>query len=66
MAAGIELQPTTVKIGRPEVLFRLTGLSGGGTLQQSQDGKKFLTMEPEDGIKGLPMVVIQNWAARFK
>jgi len=63
MAAPVELQPAGVKAGRGEVLFR-GGRSGA---EPSRDGRRFLVLVPEGGeAAGLPMVVVQNWAAGLK
>ena len=63
MAAAVELQAGSAKAGRGEVLFReAVGLNTPP--QPSRDGKRFLEAIPDGGsAAGLPMVVVQNWAA---
>ncbi len=65
-AAGVDLQAEGVKLGRPEPLFRLSLQEQPfEPFQPSRDGRRFLVQEPEGGQKDLPMVVVQNWAARL-
>jgi len=60
MAAPVELQAAEVKAGRGEALFRGAGFN----VEPSRDGRRFLMLVPEGGdTAGLPMVVVQNWAA---
>ena len=63
MAASMVLQATEVQVGRLQPLFRMTG--GGNYFRPSLDGKRFLIAEPEVSEQELPMVVVQNWAARL-
>ena len=52
-----------VSVGKAEELFRL-----GGDIRSfapSRDGRRFLVQEPEGELQELPMVVIENWAARL-
>ena len=62
MAASVELQATGVRVGRAEALFRVTGEFT--FIQPAPDGRRFLVLEPEVA-QDLPMVVVQNWAARL-
>ena len=66
MAAAVELQAGGVKAGRGEVLFSERG--GVATAPNpSRDGKRFLELIPEgEEAAGLPMVVVENWAAGLK
>jgi len=62
MAAAMDLQAATVRPGKPEPLFQMQG----GDFAPARDGQRFLVTEPEGGAKpDLPMVVVQNWAARL-
>jgi len=66
MAAPIELQPSVVKVGKPEELFRYptaAGTVGFGVFEPAPDGRRFLATEPEGELRDPPMVVILNWAA---
>ena len=64
MAASMVLQAGGVQVGRAEVLFRGTGLFG--YFRSANDGKRFLIAEQDGGAQELPMVVIENYAARLK
>ena len=64
MAASIVLQVAGVQVGRAEALFRLPA-GGFNVFQPARDGKRFLVQEPEGAQQELPMVVVQNWAARL-
>ncbi len=63
MAASMVLQAGGVQVGRAEPLFRSTGQAN--YFQNAKDGKRFLVTEPEGTQQELPMVVVQNWAARL-
>ncbi len=64
MAAGIMLQESGLQVGRAEALFRLP--VGRSIFSPARDGKRFLVQVPERaGQEALPMVVVQNWAARL-
>ncbi|MBM3727075.1 MAG: hypothetical protein FJW40_16835 [Acidobacteria bacterium] len=66
MAARIELAAGGVSPGRPQPLFRLPVFDGVPHFQTSRDGQRFLVYEPAGGPqRELPMVVVQNWAARL-
>jgi len=65
MTAGVELQPSGVRIGKPVALFP-PDTTNVSWLQPSRDGKKFLVLEPEAGERQTRMVVVQNWAARLE
>ena len=64
MAARTVLQAGGVKVGRGELLFRAVGPNG--PFSSAKDGKRFLTAEQDGGEQELPMVVIENYAARLK
>ena len=63
MAASISLQAVGVQVGRVEALFQIAG--GGNYFRPALDGKRFLMAEQESDQSELPMVVVQNWAARL-
>ena len=63
MAASMVLQAAGVQVGRAEALFRTT--SQAGYFRKAKDGKRFLVAEPEGSEQELPMVVVENWAARL-
>jgi hypothetical protein len=67
MSARMALSEASPGAGTPEQLFRLPVSVGGYFyFQMSRDATKFLVWEPEGGEQpDLPMVVIQNWAARL-
>ena len=44
-------------------IYRLPG--NDGYYQPARDGKRFLVLEPEGAPGALPMVAVQNWAARL-
>ncbi len=67
MAAQIELQPSVVKVGKPEALFRYPASIADSltvrVFEPARDGRRFLSLEPEGELRDPPMVVILNWAA---
>ncbi len=63
MAASMVLQAGGVQVGRAEPLFRTTGQFG--YFRIAKDGKRFLVAEPEGSQQELPMVVVENYAARL-
>ncbi len=65
MVASIGLQAAGVQVGRAKALFRATG-GKSNFFRPARDGKQFLIAEPVGGQQDLPMVVIQNWAARLE
>ena len=50
-------------MGRAEPLFRATGQ--GNYFRIAKDGKRFLVAEPDGSQPEIPMVVVENWAARL-
>lgn len=62
MGTKLELEANGVQIGQTEALFRLPIPTA---YAPAADGKRFLTLEPESEQEELPMVVVQNWAARL-
>ena len=65
-AAGIELGADKVRSGRPQALFKLPVAAPAPIFQPSRDGQRFLVFEPaSEPPMQLPMVVVQNWAARL-
>ena len=63
MASSMVLQAAGVQVGRAETLFRITG--GNTYFRPALDGKRFLVLEPAVAEQELPMVVVENWAARL-
>ncbi len=62
MAAGMDLQASAARPGKPEPLFQHTSYF----FDAARDGQRFLVLEPERGSQpDPPMVVVQNWAARL-
>ena len=62
MAASMDLQPTLVRPGKPEVLFQMPSVY----FAPARDGQRFLVLEPVGGTQpDPPMVVVQNWASRL-
>ncbi|MBM3812711.1 MAG: hypothetical protein FJW20_13875 [Acidimicrobiia bacterium] len=66
MAASMKLLKAGVRAGQPQTLFRISNWDGALTAYQTDgNGRRFLVYEPEAGQRELPMVVVQNWAARL-
>ncbi|MBL8295042.1 MAG: protein kinase [Bryobacterales bacterium] len=65
-AASMSLEGAAVQPGKPEPLFQLADRVGSARFAPARDGQRFLVLEPEGGEPpDLPMVVVQNWAARL-
>ena len=64
MAAPVELQPSSIRLGSAEALFPSNAAGGVSPFEVARNGR-FLIAEPEAGQQDRPMVVIQNWAARL-
>ena len=63
MTASMMLQAAGVQVGPAEALFQIPTASS--YFQPARDGKRFLVQRPEVAQHELPMVVVQNWAARL-
>jgi len=63
LAAKIDLEPSSVRVGKPEVLFQSPSRFFVGS---SADGRRFLFMESKDSAnQDVPMVVDRTWLGRL-
>ena len=68
MSATVRETGETLEIAEPRMLFEMRvdcgAIFGGGCFDVSQDGKRFLVMEPTGTV--LPVALVQNWQAGLK
>jgi len=68
MSAPVRETGETLEIGEPRMLFEMRtdcyAILGAGCFDVSQDGKRFLIMEPAGAV--LPVALVQNWQAGLK
>lgn len=68
MSATVRETGETLEIAEPRMLFEMRvdcgAIFGAGCFDMSQDGKRFLVMEPAGAV--LPVALVQNWQAGLK
>jgi serine/threonine protein kinase len=60
VAVPVSLVGDTAEVGKPRVLFRVTGLSPGYALNVSTDGQRFL-LPHYSGLRTSDMTLVTNW-----
>jgi len=60
VAVSVSLVGDATELGKPRVLFHVTGLSPGYALNVSADGQRFL-LPHHNGLRTCDMTLVTNW-----